>query len=48
MELQVASGEDTPTNAAHRSPGAGLVLWGTNTAARADLANRHLPLGEGS
>jgi len=44
--IQVASGEDRPQNSAHRSPGAGLVLWGRNTSVKADLDNRHIKVDQ--
>jgi len=44
--IQVAEGSDVSTSEKHRSPGAGMVLRGTNLSMNADLDKRHQELGE--
>lgn len=39
--IQVADGNDSPASNRHRSPGAGMVLRGTNLGMTADLDKRH-------
>jgi hypothetical protein len=44
--IQVAEGSDVSTSGKHRSPGAGMVLRGTNLSMTADLDKRHQEGGE--